>query len=152
MIKFRRIGYHEVDLLKNMTLRKADMDELRAATGKHPWDALKFSVLHSNEFTDISYEDETGEIINVFGLASSQGIGIPWMLASPRLTKYQKLLMSYSKRIIEEMLFLFPLLLNHVDSRNEVHIRWLQHMGFKFTGVEYAINGIMFRQFYMERK
>ena len=151
MIKFKRISYNEVDLLKNMTLREADINELRAVTGKETWAALKFAVLNSNEFTDISYEEETGEIVNVFGLASAQGIGIPWMLASPDLIKYQKLLMQYSKRIIEEMLFLFPMLLNHVDSRNEVHIRWLKHMGFKFSGVQYYINKVLFRQFFMER-
>lgn len=151
MIKFRRIDYNEVDILKNMTLRDADMNELRAATGKEPWEALKFSVLNSNEFTEISYVEETGEIINIFGLASHLGVGIPWMLASPSLIKHKKLLMQYSKRIIEEMLFKFPLLINQVDSRNEAHIRWIKHMGFKFSGIEVTLNRIRFRQFYMER-
>lgn len=151
MIKFRRIEYHEVDLLKNMTLRKADIEELMASTGKAPLEALKYAILHSNEFTEICTEEKTGEIINIFGLASFNGIGIPWMLASPNLIKYQKLLMQYSKRIIEEMLFLFPMLINQVDSRNEIHIRWIKHIGFKFSGIETTKNGVMFRQFYMER-
>ncbi len=151
MIKFRRIGYHEVDILKNMTLRKADIEELRAATGKDTWAALKCCVMHSNEFTDVCLERETGEIITIFGLASNGGIGIPWMLASPLILKYQKLLMRYSKLIIKEMLEMFPLLINQVDSRNEVHVRWIKHMGFKFDGVETTINRVLFKQFYMER-
>ncbi len=155
MLKFRRISYeNDVDMLANMALREADKNELRAATGKEPLVALEFALKHSNEFTDISYEDKTGEIINIFGLASAQGIGIPWMMASPSLTKlkYQRLLMAYSKRIIDEMLFMFPMLVNHVDSRNELHIRWLKFMGFEFNGIEYTINRIPFKQFFMERK
>ena len=153
MLKFRRIDYHEVELLKNMTLRQADVDELIVASGgKNTWDALKYSVYHSNEWTEICYEVETDEILMVFGLASSEGIGIPWMVASPNITKYTKILMRYAHQTINDMINQFPLLVNFVDSRNTVHIRWLEHMGFQFSGVEHMIGSIPFKQFHMERK
>ena len=73
MIKFKRITFNEVDLLKNMILRKADADEMRAATGfDNTWAALKYAVSNSDEWTEIGYYEETGEVITVFGLASNQ--------------------------------------------------------------------------------
>lgn len=151
MLIFRRITYDEVEMLRNMTLRKADIEELRVSSGKQPWDALKSAVLHSTEWTEVGYVEETGEIIALFGLASANGIGIPWMVASPNIKKYNKILMRYSKKVIGEMNDQFTLLTNFVDSRNSLHIRWLKHMGFKFSGIEHKIDGIPFKQFYMER-
>ncbi len=164
MIKFKRIRYSDLDLmdrLAGMTLRKADIDEMKAVTGlNNTWAALKSAVRNSTEWTEISYDDETGEIITLFGLGSFRSgavkpclhsVGIPWMVASPNLYKHKKLFMRYSKKIIKEMLDQFPLIANYVDSRNTLHIRWLKHMGFKFTGELQEINGVMFKHFYMKR-
>lgn len=152
MVKFRRISYHEVDLLKSMTLRKADIEELRASTGiQDAWLALKYSVEHSTEWTEIGYYPDTGEVITVFGLSSHEDIGVPWMIGSPSMLKHKKLLMRYSVKIIKEMLTQFRVLANYVDSRNEVHIRWLKHMGFIFEGNPFTINGVPFLYFYKRR-
>ena len=152
MLKFRGITYNEIDLLKNMTLRKADIDEMRAGTGfNDPWSALKYAVANSNEWTDICYYEETGEVITVYGLASNQGIGNPWMFASPKIRNHKKLLMVHSKKMIQRMHEQFETLCNYVDSRNVVHIHWLKHMGFKFTGEDLMIGKIPFKFFYKLR-
>lgn len=151
MVKFKRITYSEVDILRNMTLRRADIRELKASTGMGTWDALKYSVQHSNEWTEIAYDSDTGEVLSVFGLASYQGAGIPWMVGSPSMLKHKNLLMRYSKKVIAEMLEIFPVIANYVDSRNTVHIRWLKHMGFKFNGFNYELDGVIFKYFYKER-
>ena len=153
MLKFRRITYKDVDLFSSMTLRQADIDELRVATGfPKPMDALRSSVAHSTEWSEICQDTNTGEILTLFGLGRiSEDIGVPWMVASPNLIKYRKVLMRYSKKIIQEMLDQFPLLNNYVDSRNEVHIHWLRHMGFTFTGKDLMIRGIPFKYFFKRR-
>lgn len=153
MLRFKRIDFCNMYLLKNMTLRQADIDEITVASGgKNVWDAMKSAVMHSNEWTEVCFEDETDEILMVFGLSSVDGVGVPWMVASPNVTKYTKILMRYAKKVIKGMNEQFPLLINYVDSRNVDHIRWLQHMGFKFSGVEHMIDRIPFKQFHMERK
>jgi len=152
MIKFRRIGYSEVDILKDMTLRKADIEELKASSGlNNTWDALRYSVEYSTEWTEISYESDTKEIITVYGLGSMEGIGVPWLIANPKLNKYKKLLMRYSRKIIKEMLEQFPMIANYVDSRNTVHIHWLKRMGFMFVKEDLIINDVPFKYFYKRR-
>lgn len=152
MIKFKKIKYHEVDILKNMTIRQADVDELKAVTGyKDAWKALRHSVKYSLEWTEIAYDDETGEVLTVFGLSSVEDCGIPWMVSSPNMIKHKKLLMRYAKKVIKEMLKQFETLFNYVDARNELHIRWLKHMEFQFTGRDLIINGVPFRFFYKRR-
>lgn len=153
MLRFKRIEYHEVDMLKDMTLRNADIAELRTSTGiENTWTSLKYAVLNSNEWTEICYDDKTGEVLAVFGLASWADMGLPWMVASPNLKKHRKLLMRYSKEVIQEMLNQFDTLNNYVDSRNVLHIRWLKHMGFSFTGKPLMIRGVPFLYFYKRRE
>lgn len=157
MLKFKRITYKDIDILRGMTLRKADIDELKTATGfNNPFDSLKYSIAHSTEFTEVCIEKETNEVITIFGLGKTldhfdNPVGVPWMVASPSLIKYRKVLMRYSKKVVQEMLEQFPLLNNFVDSRNVVHINWLKHMGFKFAGKDLMIRGVPFKYFFKRR-
>lgn len=158
MLKFRRITYKDVDLINNMSLRKADIEELKTATGfKNPIDSLRYSVAHSTEWTEVCQETDTGEIITIFGLGKTldhfdEPVGVPWMVASPSLIRYRKVLMRYSRKVVQEMLEQFPLLNNFVDSRNTVHIHWLKHMGFQFAGKDLIIRGIPFKYFFKRRE
>jgi hypothetical protein len=133
-----------------MNLRQADQDELRASTGMEPLDALIYSVNHSDRFVEIIWDDDTAEILGVFGLGSLNGNGIPWLVLSPNFKKYKRQLQRYAKTIIIEMQQAFSYLFNLVDSRNVVHIRWIKFMGFKFDdGKDMVWNGVAFRYFYM---
>ena len=158
MLKFKKINYDEVDFLKNMKLRQADIDELRAGTGMNDaWSALKYSVENSTEWTEVCYDEDTNEIITVFGLAKiddgyGEPIGVPWMMASPSLNYHRKVLIRYSRKVIKEMLEEFSLLANYVDSRNELHIHWLKFMGFEFNGRDVIVNGVPFKYFYKRRE
>ena len=153
MIKFRRIGQNEIDILETLTLRKADANELKAATGlNNPLAALKSCVLHSTEWTEIGYDDETGVVHCLFGLSSAGGIGIPWMVASPLLRQHKKLFIRYSKKVITEMFSQFDILCNYVDSRNTLHIHWLKHMGFVFEGEDIKLSGVPFKYFYLRKE
>ena len=134
-----------------MTLRKADQDELIASTGMKPLDALVYSARNSL-WTDVAWEEDTGEIIVVFGLANINDVGIPWLVMNPTFKKYKKLFQRHSKKIIKEMLGTFPFIFNYTDSRNVVHIHWLKYMGFKFNKErDQVFSGIPFKYFYMER-
>jgi len=153
MLRYKQITLSEVDFLETMVLRQADIDEMRVSTGfSKPWDALKYSIAHSSEWTEACYNDETGEIIMVFGLGKAESFGVPWMVGSPSMKKHKKVLMRYAKKVIEQMLSEFNELINYVDSRNDQHIHWLKHMGFKFDeSKDVCIGKIPFRYFYKRR-
>jgi hypothetical protein len=54
--------------------------------------------------------------------------------------------------VIADMQKSFPVLMNMVDCRNAVHIRWIKHMGFTFdpTGNQ-KIGGVDFLSFFKRR-
>lgn len=153
MIKFKRVQPTDTWFFENMTLRTADINELRASSGlKDPVEALRSSLAYSTDWIEVCYDGETGEFISLFGLGGSGDLGVPWMVGSPRMLQHRQLLMRYSKKVIAEMLEVYPRLCNLVDSRNTVHINWLKHMGFTFTHPgPVQLNGYDFEVFQMER-
>ncbi len=116
-------------------LRLEDIDEIKAASGSQPHEALMSGLLYSDDCLTMVADDE--EPVGMFGVAPSpaEGVGHVWMLCTPRLPE------EYSRRFIKECRegfwtsFLhrnYPVLTNHVDERNMTHVRWLRWLGFKF--------------------
>lgn len=153
MFKFKNITVNDINEFSQFNMRLADIEELRASTGIiNPLDALEYAIKFSTEWTEVCFDEDTGEIFTVFGLGKYEDFGIPWAVASPSIIKHQKAFMRYSKLIINKMLDQFPLIQNYVDSRNEVHIRWLKHMGFSFCGRDLVVRGVRFKYFYKRRE
>jgi len=151
MLKFKRITVDDIDLLKGMVLRKADINELITGTGfKDIFKAIRYCITHSVKWTEICYDPDTKEVITLFGLGKlDDSCGIPWMIASPTVRKHKKLLMRYSRKVIREMFKEFNMLANFVDSRNLAHIHWLKHMGFIFdSSLNTKIDRVPFLYFY----
>lgn len=114
-------------------LRKADLDELRAALGDTPEGALTECVA----FSPVSWTwREGGQIVAMFGVAEHPqrpGIGIPWMLGSDLMERNKVRLLRNSRRYIDLMLERFPIIENCVDCRNTLSIQWLAWAGFAFA-------------------
>lgn len=74
--------------------------------------------------------------------------GVPWMLGTPLVTRYQKAFMRQAPGYISQMLGLFPHLLNVVHAENKVAIGWLRHMGFTLAEAQpYGPHGALFHRF-----
>jgi hypothetical protein len=138
-------------LANNMA--QADRDEVAAAAGMGPYRALKDSLSRSvAAWTGmIGYEP-----ICMFGVTSLDilgGVGSPWLLGTDRIRECPMTFLRLNKKYVLRMLDLFPHLVNHVDARHEVAIRWLKWLGFKFDPqpVPYGMWNMPFFRFEMRR-
>jgi hypothetical protein len=68
------------------------------------------------------------------------------MLGSKGLLKITRPFLKESRSEVEEMNRVYPHLFNVIDSRNEVHLRWIRWCGFKILG-ERMINNVKFYEF-----
>jgi hypothetical protein len=134
-----------LDLAPN--LRAADHREILASFGESPEEALLYSLRLSS--TCKVGVDAEG-IVGVFGCGphpENKLVGVPWLMGTDRMALNVRWFMRTAKLWKTIFHLDFPHLWNLVDSRNTVHVRWLTHMGFTFSG-ERHIKGVIFREFY----
>ncbi len=132
-------------------LRKEDVAEIKAVNGNDPLPELKQALLVSDECWTIDHE---GLVIGMFGVApleGSPGVGAIWLLASDDLPKIRWSFLKRTRPWIEHFLSKYHVLTNWVDSRNEVHIKWLKWAGFEFTSATQEFSGEPFHQFVKQR-
>lgn len=117
-------------------MRPADRDECLAATGLPPEVVLPLSASRWGALTMVV--PSSGEVLGLCGAHPSSGIegfGIVWMLATTAISHNRMVFIRHARQWIELLHQHYPRLGNHVDGRNVLHIRWLQLLGFKLTGV-----------------
>lgn len=113
-------------------LRDADRAELKAALGMAPEVSLPIAVRQSPYVW--AAEDEEGAQ-GLFGLDPVKGypdFGIVWLVTSDAIWRHRRELQRLTPEWLDTMHGICPLLGNHIDARNTVHIRWLKRMGFSF--------------------
>ena len=113
-------------------LRDADLEEITALVGAEGvLDAIDTSVSQSAQSWTLT---DDGSPIAVFGVAPSEihGVGMPWLVGTPRILRRQRSFMRLCAAYIPMMHALFPVLVNVVDARNTRAIAWLRHVGFEF--------------------
>lgn len=113
-------------------LRTQDVNEVAASSGFSPEEALLVSFNAGGEVNSIIASD--GEVIGMFGVSPTDdpNLGVPWLLASPRLPEVSKEFLPQSLEWVRAVNKQYPMLLNYVDKRNTVAIRWLKFLGFSF--------------------
>jgi hypothetical protein len=127
-------------------MRQADVREVKASNGLTPLDALQRGFEASNAQSII----HKGELIGMFGCAQIDDlIGSPWMLGSDKIPQIKKDLLTQSVEWVKEVNQQYPLLINYVDARNRVALRWLSHIGFSFVQYipEFGVGRIPFYEF-----
>lgn len=150
MIRFVKVLPSDLALM-DITLRRADIDEMKASTGLEPMEALRQSI-ELSEWTEAAVKGPRNEMLCIFGLAEGLFNGAPWMVGSPTMLRHKVFLMAYAKKVIARMQEQYEVLANVVDSRNLVHIRWLAHMGFEFAPEKDVLfNDVLFHYFYKRR-
>jgi len=118
-----------IDLAHNM--RDNDIQELCAVTDLSPLAAVKASVGLSHK--DYLYAASVnGELLCIGGACDSfEQTGIPWLLATRAMHKYNKLLTKEAKRCLPLMQQKWPVLTNLIDQRSTKNIKWLLALGFE---------------------
>ena len=131
-----------VDLSKN--LRYEDKREVETL-GHTPEKALALGFGNSSICRSII--DTRGTPVGAYGVVPlSDKIGQIWMLGSQGLVKIKTAFLKQSRSEVEGMNVIYPHLCNFIDSRNDVHLKWIRWCGFKIIG-EKMINNVKFFEF-----
>jgi hypothetical protein len=131
-------------------LRKADLDELKAASSQAPIDILRTGAYYS--VPSVTIIGNTGEVAGMFGVVPQKdGSGVIWLLGSDELVQ-RPLSRQFIKECRVHLKWLgvnYTYLHNVIDERNIVHKRWLEWLGFEFTKriPEYGVERRPFLEF-----
>ena len=128
-------------------LRQADRDECMAAAGHEPLTALRIGLQASLDPQTVL---ENGHPIAMFGVVElAPGVGSPWLLGSSRIEANW---FQFARRSRDEFARLrepWPHLENVIDERNQLHVRWIQWLGFDLVErlTEYGVEKRPFWRF-----
>ena len=91
--------------------------------------------------------DKYGQVVGMYGVVPADDkTGLVWMLGSKGLKKIATAFLKESRTEVNGMNTLFPHLWNIIDSRNELHLKWLKWCGFTIIG-ERMVNKVKFYEF-----
>jgi hypothetical protein len=139
---FRISKLEDVDYLA-IRLRFEDKREVLDATGSTPYQALLGGYIQSEIcFTIVDTKDVP---VGMFGVSKEGAI---WLLASDDIYRIRFSFLRESRKVIDFLNQKYPKLWNYVDSRNQLHLRWLKWCGFIFLRkVNYGVNQKPFYEF-----
>lgn len=129
-------------------IREADKNEVFAASSLDVEKALTQSIdvngYHYSGFVD-------GKLICIFGIARIENIGVPYLLGTDEIEKHKRIVAVYSKGFIDKYKREFDYMVNFVDARNELAIKWLKWLGFTIHEAQsFGYLGLPFHKFDME--
>lgn len=121
-------------------VRQPDVDEL-AALGATPEDCIRTGLEFPAHIAFI-YDEPAA----VFGVTEQNGVRVPWAVFTTAIDRHPLIFLRGSKRIADT--WEGPLL-NYVDARNVLTIKWLKWLGFEVDESEpLGINGELFHRFH----
>lgn len=115
-------------------IKQSDINEVLAATGKDMFSSLYEGFLISTYCRTIV--SDCHDPIGMFGVAPSYlnpQTGMVWLLSSDQLFSIRKSFLKQCRLYIDQMLKIYPCLINYVDCRNTQTLRWLRWCGFKIN-------------------
>jgi hypothetical protein len=134
-----------------LRLRVADVEEIRAASGLAPAEALRRSCDFSTHVWVVREID--GRPIALWGvgpLSLVEGRGCPWLLASDDFATLGPDIARLSRSLLAGMRDLYPRLENHVDARHTKAVRWLSWLGFTIEpAMPWGVEGQPFHRFWI---
>jgi len=130
--------------------RQADIEEMRDGAGVTIEQALQFGLKVSTKAWVIEAD---GLAIAAVGDAPHDvATGVPWMVTTVHVEAHSRGFLRATKSILLEMRQRYGCLLNLVDARNVVAIRWLEWLGFTVgPAVPAGVRGLPFHQFKLDR-
>ena len=125
-------------------LRSEDKREVNTL-GKTPEQSLLTGYLLGRVCRSII--NNHGQVVGMYGVVPADSkTGLVWTLGSDKLKKIKRPFLRESRTEVEGMNTLFPHLWNIIDSRNEMHLKWIKWCGFKIIG-ERMVNNVKFYEF-----
>ena len=133
-------------------VRQSDVDELQAAAGMTPAEAMAGGLCES-------IKAWTGYLNGIpccmFGVAPVEGsseIGACWMTGTALVERHPRAFLEGSRLAFREMLKLRPTLINYVDARHKKALHWLRWLGAEIAEAEpYGVEGRPFHFFQVRR-
>ena len=113
-------------------LREADRNEIIAAVGLPPAVALPSCFEASRAAWVFGVGDEIVGVVGVQDVAGIPELGWVWMVATDGLDKHGLRFALHCRQFLSVIHTYHPILTNHVDARNETHIKWLRWIGCSF--------------------
>lgn len=114
-------------------LRAADRAEVRAYTGLPPEVVLEQCLDASDQCWVGCHND--GEPAVLWGtqpVYQVPEVGWIWMVCTDLILQHKYEFLTQARAHLPLAHARYPILTNHVDARNTVHIKWLRFMGFSF--------------------
>jgi hypothetical protein len=108
-------------------MRQADRDEVWASGRFTPEEALRAS-LAASEFARTAFVD--GDPLAMFGLATSDGVAVPWLLTTDAVCRYPLSFWKASKAILRELREGYPTMAQFIDARHVSALSWARRLGF----------------------
>ena len=112
-------------------LRKDDLNEITASTGRTPVMALGYGLVNSERCMTVEYR---GKPAAMFGVVPSQThnprLGAVWMVGTDEIPMFTTTFLRQSKAWLDEVSRGYDVVGNFVDERNVSHVRWIKWMGF----------------------
>lgn len=129
-------------------MRKADRDEVFAASGRSPPAALSYSYRKSSCCWTGIFDGRPELMWGVGDINILAGVGAPWLLGTNAVEENFRAFLRISSDWPAQLLKRYSVLRNFVDVRNTVSVRWLEWLGFRLLDpVEFR--GHQFRLFEM---
>lgn len=132
-VEIRATQQRDVGML-DTRLRVSDVNELRLLRGRTALEEIQASVENAKSCWTVELDKEVSAIFGV-GRLPVEDHGLVWLLATDRMYQIAWRFARESRTWIHRLMEGHKRLENIVSVKNEVAIRWLRWLGFKFTGV-----------------
>lgn len=111
-------------------MRQADIDEVEASSGQTIEQALTAALQCSSHAWTWFVDGAPVCMLGVRPISILGGIGVPWLLGTNSVERHQAAFLRRGRGVVARMLAVYPWLINAVDVRSTVSIRWLEWLGF----------------------
>jgi hypothetical protein len=147
--EIRTTQKHVNELSEN--IRDADKEEVIAKTGKQDFKKVIVQGWLMADMCKTVLVDN--EVAFVYGIVESdhKDIGSPFMLATPLVSKIKIPLIRNCRQRVYEMEQKYKILFNYIDSRNDLHLRFIKWCGFEIIN-EKIFNNVKFYGFFKGEK
>jgi len=134
------------------SMRPQDRAEVEAIRGPgQELEAVRRGIEMSVLAWTFTIGSEMACICGVVPVSLMSDRGVPWLLGTTAMDRHPGALIRVAPAYIARMLAAFPHLLNGVDARNTLAVRWLRRAGFTLhPAVPVGPQGVPFHPFEMD--
>lgn len=130
-ITYKEIPHtHDKDL-QDLTIRDEDKTELRIFNPKLSSVELIQNCVRDSTRTMMAKVEGVPAVL--FGAKEYPDYAAPWMISSHVIETIPVTFCKIANALIDALLGQYHILVNYVDARNTVHVKWLKWMGFEFV-------------------